>query len=126
PALFNYRLWLLDHHVLHHPKVNGKHRDTFTPFSKAEYDALPPHRRRLERLYRAPYGAGFALYYIIERWLGVKFFPRSFMSERVRAEAWPHFAFLCTYLLLFVGGLAAAPLYSHTGSITAVLLGFVV
>jgi omega-6 fatty acid desaturase (delta-12 desaturase) len=126
PGLFNYRLWLYDHHVLHHAKVNGKHRDAMTPFSKAEYDALPAHRRLLERMYRAPLGLGFALYEIVERWLGVKFFPRAYMPERTRAEAWPYFAVLVVYLVLFLGLLAAAPLYSPTGSVTAIVLGFLV
>lgn len=126
PGLFNYRLWIYDHHVLHHAKVNGKHRDAMTPFSKAEYDALPPHRRVLERIYRAPLGLGFALYEIVERWLGVKFFPRAYMPERTRAQAWPHFFFLLGYLALFLTFLALAPLYSDTGTFTALILGFVV
>jgi omega-6 fatty acid desaturase (delta-12 desaturase) len=126
PGLFNYRLWVYDHHVLHHSKVNGKHRDAMTPFSKAEFDALPSHRRLLERIYRAPYGLGFALYEIIERWLGVKFFPRAYMPERTRAEAWPYFAIVAVYLTLFLTLLALAPLYSDTGTLTAILLGFVV
>jgi omega-6 fatty acid desaturase (delta-12 desaturase) len=126
PGLFNYRLWLYDHHVLHHAKVNGKHRDAMTPFSKAEYDALPPHRRLLERIYRAPVGLGFALYEIVERWMGVKFFPRTYMPERTRAEAWPYFVILAVYLALFLVLLAAAPLYSHTSSLTALILGFAV
>ncbi len=126
PGLFNYHLWVYDHHVLHHANVNGTHRDAMTPFSKAEYDALPAHRRLLERIYRAPVGLGFALYEIVERWLGVKFFPRALMPARVRSAAWPHFIFLAVYLALFLALLAAAPLYSPTGSLTAILLGFVV
>lgn len=125
PGLFNYRLWLYDHHVLHHPKVNGKHRDSFTPFSKAEFDAMPAQRRWRERLYRAPLGLGFGIYYIFERWLGVKIMPRAFMPQRVRRDAWPHFAFLMAYLALFLTGLALAPLYSSTSSATAIILGFV-
>jgi acyl-lipid omega-6 desaturase (Delta-12 desaturase) len=125
PGLFNYRLWVYDHHVLHHPKVNGKHRDSFTPLSKTEFDALPAQRRWRERLYRAPAGLGFGFYYIFERWLGVKLIPRSFMPERVRREAWPHFAFLVVYFGSFVTALAFAPTYSSTGPVTAILLGFV-
>jgi omega-6 fatty acid desaturase (delta-12 desaturase) len=126
PGLFNYRLWCYDHHVLHHAKVNGNHRDSMTPFSKAEYDALPAHRRLLERIYRAPYGLGFGLYEIVERWLGVKFFPRAYMPERTQAEAWPYFAVLVAYLAVFLPVLALAPHYSHTGTATALILGFVV
>ena len=45
PGLFNYRLWIYDHHVLHHPHTNGQHVDSYQPLSKADYDALPPLQR---------------------------------------------------------------------------------
>ena len=124
PGLFNYQLWLYDHHHVHHPKANGRHRDSWTPLSKEEFDRLPRVRQLLERFYRSSWGLGFAPYYIFERWLVVKFFPRSFLPARLRASAWRYFAVLATYLAVFIGALAAAPLYSHTGSWTAITLGF--
>jgi omega-6 fatty acid desaturase (delta-12 desaturase) len=126
PGLFNCRLWIYDHHVLHHQRVNGKHRDAMTPFSKGEFDALPAYRRRLERIYRAPFGLGFFVHEIRERWLGVMFVPRADMPERARAEAWSNFIILAVYLTVFLALLAAAPLYSGTGSITAIILGLIV
>jgi omega-6 fatty acid desaturase (delta-12 desaturase) len=121
----NYRLWCYDHHHIHHPYTNGDHPDAWTPMSKAKFDRLPLHRQWLERLYRSSYGMGLAPYYIIERWWQVKVFPRSFLPKRFRASAWRHFALLATYTAGFTALLAAAPLYSSTGSVTAVLLGLV-
>ena len=126
PGLFNYRLWLFDHHHVHHPHANGRHRDSWTPLSKDEFDRLPRRRQLLERFYRSSWGLGFAPYYIIERWWAVKFVPRSFLPARFHASAWRHFALLMLYLVSFVAVLAAAPLYSQMGSATALALGFAV
>ncbi|MBI3433252.1 MAG: fatty acid desaturase [Hydrogenophilales bacterium] len=126
PALFNYRLWVYDHHYLHHPDTNELHPDSYTPYSKDTFDALPRWRRALERAYRAPTLWTFGLYYIVERWSRAKFIPRRHMPDAVRRDAWPHFFYLTGYWLAYVAALAAAPLYSNTGSLTALVLGFVV
>jgi omega-6 fatty acid desaturase (delta-12 desaturase) len=127
PGLYNYQLWIYDHHQVHHPFNNGRHRDSWTPLSKAEYDALPRFRRWREHLYRMPFGVGFAPYYIIERWWVVRFFPRaSLLPARFMASAWRYFALLVVYLSGFLALLACAPLYSSTGTATALILGFVV
>jgi omega-6 fatty acid desaturase (delta-12 desaturase) len=124
PGLTNWALWIYEHHERHHPYTNGDLPDTYTPLSKAEYDALPGWRRALKRLYRNPLGLGFGLYYIVERWWEVKLPPRAGVPAELRPWAWRHFALLMVYLAAFLGLLAAAPLYSGTGSVTAVLLGF--
>ncbi len=124
PGLYTYQLWLYDHHHVHHPFTNGRHRDSWTPYSKAEFDQLPRFRRWRERLYRAPWGIGFAPYYIIERWWQVKFFPRAFLPSRFRAAAWRDFALVATWLGVVCAVLAAAPLYSQTGTVAALALGF--
>lgn len=126
PGLYNYRLWIYDHHYVHHPLTNGDHWDSWKPFSKAEFDALPRFRRWREHLYRMPFGLGFAPYYIIERWWKMRFFPRaSLLPARFVASAWRYFALLMVYLTGFLGLLACAPLYSSTGTATALVLGFV-
>ena len=125
PGLTNYRLWVYNHHSLHHYSANGGHADAWTPFSKEEFDALPPFRRLRERFYRSSWGLGLAFYYIIERQCRVKIFPPSSLPQRYRASAWRHFALLIAYVVGFGGLLMAAPLYSNTGSVTAILLGFV-
>lgn len=123
PCLYNYRMWVYDHHVRHHPHTNGPIKDTYTPFTKAEYDAMPAWRQWLERVYRGPTVIGWALYYLIERWWDMKLFPRGHMPAVHRKAAWPHFWFLFAYGATFLGALAAAPLYSATGSLQAIALG---
>ncbi len=126
PGLTNWALWIYEHHKRHHPYTNGALVDTYTPLSKSEYDALPPWRRALKRIHRNPLGLGFGVYYIVERWWEVKLLPRAGVPEKFRASAWRHFAFLMTYLAGFLGLLAAAPFYSETSSISAIVLGFLV
>jgi omega-6 fatty acid desaturase (delta-12 desaturase) len=67
PSLTAYSLWEVGHNVAHHGFNNLKGRDqVWAPYSKAEFDALPRHRQRLERLYRC--GAGWGAYYLVEMW----------------------------------------------------------
>ena len=122
PCLYNYRMWVYDHHVGHHPHTNGPIKDTYTPFTKAEFDALPKWRQWLERFYRGPNVLGWALYYLVERWWDMKLFPRSHMPAQHRKAAWPHFFFLLAYATAFLGALAAAPLYTNMGALQAILL----
>jgi omega-6 fatty acid desaturase (delta-12 desaturase) len=126
PCLYNYRMWVFDHHVRHHPHTNGPIKDTYTPFTKAEYDAMPAWRQWLERVYRGPTVIGWALYYLVERWWDMKLFPRGHMPATHRKAAWPHFWFLVAYSTLFLGALAAAPLYTAMSSLQAIMLGAVV
>lgn len=126
PGLFSYRLWLYDHHHLHHNNTNGSHPDSFKPLSKKEFDALSSWGKFKLRVYRSNSIWVFGIYYIFERWWQVKFFPRRHMPKLVRHDAWLHFAYLLAYLAAFLAFLAAAPLYSATGSAEALLLGFVI
>ena len=123
PGLTNWALWIYEHHYRHHPYTNGELTDTYTPLAKREYDALRAWQRALKRFHRNPLGLGFALYYITERWWQVKFFPRAEVPLRHRKPAWRHFALLLAYLAGYTAFLAAAPLYSPTSSVTAVILG---
>jgi len=65
PALHPFTSWTHAHNTMHHGWTNfkGRHPD-FSPFSKEDYDQLPPWRRWLERVYRHPLGLG--LYYIFD------------------------------------------------------------
>jgi len=125
PCLYNYRMWVYDHHVRHHPHTNGPIKDTYTPFTKAEYDAMPQWRQWLERLYRGPNVIGWSLYYLVERWWDMKLFPRDHMPELHRRAAWPHFWFLLAYAAVFLGTLTAAPLFTTMSSTQAIVLGAV-
>lgn len=126
PCLYNYRLWVYDHHHIHHPRVNADQTNSWAPFSKAEFDALPAWRRALERHYRSSWGLGFATYNAVDRWAPYHVMPGKFLPKAFHASSWRHFALLVVYLVSFIGVLAAAPLYSNTGSVTAIVLGFVV
>ena len=126
PGLFNYSLWLHDHHFLHHRKTNEDHPDSYVPLSREEYDSLSAFQKFKYRLYRAPSVWFFGLYYIVERWWIVKFFPRRYMPRKVQQDGWRHFGFLMVYLVSFLTLLILAPLYSPTGSIEAVVYGFVI
>lgn len=67
PSMTAFSLWDVGHNVAHHGFNNLKGRDqVWAPFSKEEFDALPAHRRALERIYRS--GAGWGLYYFLELW----------------------------------------------------------
>jgi omega-6 fatty acid desaturase (delta-12 desaturase) len=115
PALHNYSLWQVQHNRLHHRLVNVKGFNSWSPLTKAEYDALAAWRRALERLYRGP--LGFAPYYLRERWWRDKFFPRH-ASDRARLASWLDLALTIAALFLFVATLLA------WGGAEAVLLGF--
>jgi omega-6 fatty acid desaturase (delta-12 desaturase) len=85
PSMTAFSLWDVGHNVAHHGFNNLKGRDqVWTPFSKAEFDALPRNRRRLERLYRSGFGCG--AYYLIELWWRKLYFPsqREIGSTRLR------------------------------------------
>jgi acyl-lipid omega-6 desaturase (Delta-12 desaturase) len=73
PSMTAFSLWEVGHNTAHHGFNNLKGRDqVWAPFSKAEFDALPRHRQKLERLYRS--GFGWGAYYIIEMWWKKLFF----------------------------------------------------
>ena len=126
PALFNYRLWIYDHHRLHHSRTNENHPDSYTPFSKEKFDSLPYFRRMRERLYRRPSLLFFGLYYILERWRKVKLYPCRNVPREFRASAWRHFGLIAVYFASFMALLIHAPLYSGTDALTALVLGFAV
>lgn len=127
PGLFNYRIWCYEHNVLHHPNTNGEHYDSYLPFSKDDFDRLPKPRQWAERFYRSTPLAlvNFGVYFLIHRWWRIKLFPRAWLPRKYHASAWQHFAFQMSYVVFLMSALLLAPLYSTTGSVTAVLLGFV-
>jgi len=126
PCLFNYTLWLHDHHFLHHRKTNEEHADSYVPLSKQEYDALSEWKKFKYRMYRLPTIWMFGIYYIFERWWKVKLFPRSSMPKHVQKQAWPYFFALMFYLISYLTLLALAPRYSPTSTLAALVYGFVI
>ena len=122
-CFYNYRMWIYDHHVQHHSFTNHEQKDTYTPMTKAEFDALPRWRQLQQRFYRRPSFVSFAVYYIVERWSQAKVLPLPYVGASYRPAAWKHFAFLATYIALFTAALVLAPAYADVTTAQALLLG---
>lgn len=127
-CLHNYRLWLIDHHGLHHPKTNGGHKGTYTPFSHAAYLQLPEWRRLLERFYRSGNPLGLAVHYCLERWHHSLFVPSKTICKRRRdwVSAWRYASLIIVYLFAWLIALVFAPKYSDTSAAAALVFGFAV
>jgi acyl-lipid omega-6 desaturase (Delta-12 desaturase) len=123
PGWFSYRMWVYDHHVMHHAHTNGEHKDTYTPFSKQDFDALPKWRQWAERFYRRINPVSFATYYIVERWSRTKLFPNRKLPANVRRSAYKHFALVIAVNTSIAIALWNAPLYSHNSAFMGLLLG---
>lgn len=75
PSLNPYTAWKYTHNYLHHGYTNLKTHDTvWRPHSPAEYNAMPPWRRLLERVYRSL--PGLPLNWIFANWIPHRLFPR--------------------------------------------------
>jgi acyl-lipid omega-6 desaturase (Delta-12 desaturase) len=76
PSLTPYSLWDVGHNVVHHGYTNLRAFDfVWQPRSLEDYQALPPGRRLLERVYRSGWAPG--LYYALEIWWKRLYFPSS-------------------------------------------------
>lgn len=126
PFFYNYRLWVYEHHALHHPFPNDTKSDAYKPYSKQEFDALPAWRRALERFYRAPNVVGWGLYYLLERHFSTKIYPPAYIPPPLRPAAWWNTALLAAYAAALCALLMAAPRYAvNLTSVEALLLGLV-
>lgn len=109
PVMHNLTMWKWDHHETHHPQTNGVHFDSYTPYSKEEFDRLPKRKQLFERVIRAPNVIGFGIHYLCQRMLRVRVFPTRALPERHRKAAWRDFAMLVAYQCAFVTLLVLAP-----------------
>ena len=123
--LFNYRLWVYDHHVLHHTSTNVKNHNFLSPLTLEEYRALSPIRRALYRAYHSRTGLGILLYYMIERWPSVHFYPGAWLPQRFRASAWRYTAVVGGYAVALLTLLVTVSTARGESAVLAVLLGFV-
>jgi omega-6 fatty acid desaturase (delta-12 desaturase) len=74
PSLTPYSLWEIGHNVVHHGYTNLRGFDfVWQPQSLAEFRALSPGRRVLERIYRSGWAPW--LYYLVEIWWTRLLFP---------------------------------------------------
>ena len=107
PSLTPYSLWEVGHNMVHHGFTNLKGVDfVWAPLTAAEYAALGPGRRQLERLYRSGWAPG--LYYLVEIWWHKMFFPsRRHMPTRRRVFLLDNLL-VSAFALAWAGALAAA------------------
>jgi omega-6 fatty acid desaturase (delta-12 desaturase) len=101
--LFNYRLWIHDHHVLHHGRTNVQHNNFLSPRTLAEYQAMSPLRRAIYRAYHSQTGLGVLLYFLLERWPTVHFYPGAWLPARHRASALRYAALMVAYAAALLG-----------------------
>lgn len=124
PSLHNYGLWLTEHNRIHHQSTNIQGMDSWSPYSKEEYDAMPEWRKTLEQFYRSP--AGIAFYYLFERWWKNKFYPYKNIIGKYNSVYWD-FVLVITYLVIYLSVLTyAGILLPHTNVIELVVLGFLI
>ena len=109
PCAHNYRMWIWDHHGSHHQQTNGEHFDSYTPYSKAEFDQLSFGKQVFERIIRAPNLVGFGIHYMFQRMPRVRMYPNAALPAALHKSAWRHFAVLVAYHSVFVALLAMAP-----------------
>ncbi|RYY52074.1 MAG: fatty acid desaturase, partial [Comamonadaceae bacterium] len=107
PSLTPYSLWEVGHNVVHHGYTNLKGFDfVWAPLTAAEYAALSPRERMMERIYRSGWAPG--LYYMVEIWWKKMFFPsRRQMPTRRRIFVLDNLL-VTAFALLWIGGMAAA------------------
>ena len=126
PFLYNYQLWVFEHHHWHHPALNDAKPDAYKPFSKLDFDNLPWWRRALERFYRAPNIVGWGAYYLVERHITTKLYPPKYIPNPYRRRAWLNSAWLFLYLCAFAIFLSNAASYAtNLTGLSAVLLGLI-
>jgi len=119
--LFNYRLWVYEHHVMHHGRTNVKLNNFLSPLTLAEFRGLSPVRRALYRAYHSQSGLGILLYYLVERWPSVHFYPGFWLPARHRASAWRYTALVTAYIGALIALLVTVPA-ARGESVTAALL----
>ena len=125
PCMHNVRLWIWDHHEMHHPATNAAHFDSYTPYSKDAFDRLPWRKQMFERIIRAPNGIGFGLHYLFQRMPRVRIYPSKAVPARHRKAAWADFSVLLAYQAGFLALLVAAPGFAPVSAATAIVLGAV-
>jgi len=123
---FNYRLWIYDHHVLHHARTNVRNNNFLSPLTLAEYQAMSRFRRALYRAYHSETGVGIPLYYLLERWPSVHFYPGAWLPKRFRSSAWGYTALQTAWMASLLSLLVLVASARHASVATAVLFGFVV
>ena len=124
PSLTPYSLWDMGHNAVHHGFTNLKGVDfVWAPLTQTEYDALPPARRFMERVYRSGWAPG--VYYMIEIW-----WNRMVARDKTANAERPIFSRDCALILGFAAVWAAAlvgvALVTAQSVLVLLVTGFVV
>ena len=126
PSLTAYSLWDMGHNVVHHGFTNLKGVDfVWAPLTQAEYQALSPGRRFMERIYRSGWGPG--MYYMVEIWWKKMMFPSKEATGNTTRPIFTKDCLLVTgFAVLWAAGMVAAALATDQSVWLLLLLGFVV
>jgi len=124
PSFTPYSLWEVGHNVVHHGYTNLKGFDfVWAPLTAAEYAALTPRQKLLDRVYRSGWAPG--LYYMVEIWWKRMFFPsRSQMPTRRRVFLLDNLL-VSGFALLWLGALVLAAEATQQPLLPLLLAGFV-
>jgi omega-6 fatty acid desaturase (delta-12 desaturase) len=125
PSMTAYSLWEMGHNTAHHGFNNLKGRDqVWAPYSKAEFDALPYTRQRLERLYRS--GLGWGAYYLIEMWWKKLFFATRKEIGSSRRKYTYDSLLVTAFAIAWIGLVAYAARATHQSFAQLVTLAVIV
>jgi acyl-lipid omega-6 desaturase (Delta-12 desaturase) len=121
PSLTPYSLWDVGHNVVHHGYTNLKGVDfVWEPLTAAEFQALGPLQRAMQRLYRSGWGPGF--YYMIEIWWKREFFPNAKHMPTRRAIFTLDSLLAATFGVLWLAGAVWAALATGQDVVSTLLL----
>jgi omega-6 fatty acid desaturase (delta-12 desaturase) len=125
PSITPYSLWDVGHNVVHHGFTNLKGVDfVWAPLTREEYQALPPVRRILQRIYRSGWAPG--LYYMVEIWWLRMFFPsKTYMETRRSSFLWDN-VLVSAYGAAWIGALAWAAQATAQPLLPVLVFGFAV
>lgn len=125
PSITPYSLWDVGHNVVHHGYTNLKGTDfVWAPLTQAEFAALSPVQRLLNRIYRSGWAPG--LYYMVEIWWKRMFFPnRRHMPTRRRVFILDNLL-VSGFALLWVGGVATLAVVTGQSVARLLLAGVVI
>ncbi|MEY5099949.1 MAG: Delta(12)-fatty-acid desaturase [Pseudomonadota bacterium] len=125
PSLTPYSLWDTGHNVVHHGYTNLKGVDfVWEPLTAAEYAALSPLQKFMQRLYRSGWGPGF--YYMIEIWWKREFFPSAKYMPTRRPIFLKDSLLAAGFATLWIAALVWAAVATDQSVATLLLLGFAV
>lgn len=124
PSLHNYSLWIEAHNKAHHSYPNVKGMNSWWPLSYEDFQDLSGFQQIVYRIYRS--AIGFGPYYIFQRWLPDKFFPRKHLPESCHYDGWKDFILLFTYIVLFACLLIALANSYNQSAISAIVYGAII